>query len=171
MTGFEPFIDWDEFSDEMLEDLSKTYEDFRSAQKSFDRRKTKKNAIKLLTAQGALSQIATAIHRTLHTVPVMVHIAGEKSTKEGDDGDLLVEQRCTRCGSVLQRWESGYHAMTPAGPVPLDENDLPWWDSGDIVAKSGDENESMSMYQINPERDLEKHERECYSLDSLGLSG
>lgn len=168
--AFEPFIDWDDFSDEMLDDLVEVYDRFKKAQKSFDRRKTKKNAIAMLSSQGELSHIANAIMRTLHTVPVMVHVAGDKAVREGDDGPIT-EQRCTRCGSVLQRWEPSYHAMTPAGPIPLAEDDLPWWDKGDIVAKAGDENESMSMYQIDPERDLEKHERECYALDSLGLKG
>lgn len=170
MSSFEPFIDWDEMSDEMLHDLSTAYREFRKAQKSFDRRQTKENAIALLKGQHEMSDIATAIFRTLHTVPVMVHIAGEKTTATEDEQEVI-RQRCTRCGSVLQQWMSGYHAMTPAGPIPMDEGDLPWWDPGDIVAKSGDENESMTMYQIDPERELDKHERECYSLDSLDLKG
>lgn len=169
--SFEPFIDWDDFSDEMLKDMSEAYDNFRGAQKRFDRRKTKANAIALLQTQFALSNIAGAIHHTLHTVPVMVHIAGAKVEKDNEGGGTLVEQRCTRCLSVLQRWESGYHAMTPAGPLPIEASDLPWWDEGDVVAKSGDENESMSMYQVDPDRELEKHERECYALDELGLSG
>jgi hypothetical protein len=171
MSSFEPFIDWSELDDEMLGDLSVAYRRFRRAQRRFSWRKSKQNAVFLLRTQHELSDIATAIFRTLHTVPVMVHIAGAKTTKEDDNGGSLIEQRCTRCGSVLQRWESGYHAITPAGPIPLDEGDLPWWDSGDIVAKSGDENESMTMYQVEHGRPLEKHERECYALDSLGLEG
>lgn len=170
MTGFEPFIDWDEFDDEMLGDLSTAYDQFRAAQKRFDKKKTKENAIALLKTQLEISDIATAVHRTLFTVPVMVHVAGEKAFTQDDDGGTVITQRCTRCGSVLQDWKAGYHSMTPAGPMPIGQDDIPWWDAGDIVGKSGDENESMTVYQIDPERNLEKHERECYAFDSLGLA-
>ena len=170
MSNFEPFIDWDDISDEMVADLAEAFERFRSSQEAFSKEKTKANAVEMLESQMAVSDVATAITHTLHTIPVMVHVAGPKVSAEEDDQEAIT-QRCTRCGSILQKWMSGYHAITPGGPLPLTEDDLPWWDEGDIVAKSGDEHDSMTMYEVDPKRELEKHERQCYSLDSLGLSG
>lgn len=170
MSNFEPYIDWDDFSDEMLADISSAYVTFRSAQKAFDKKKTKQNAVALLRSQMEIGSLAGAIHQALFTVPVMVHIAGEKTTTNDEENETIT-QRCLRCGSVLQKWQDGYHAVTPAGPIPLTEEDMTWWEKGSIVAKAGDEDDSVTMYLIDPKRKLEKHERECYSLDSLGLSG
>lgn len=164
--NFEPYIDFDAIDDRMTDDLHEAASAYKQATESFMKEKSKENAANLLRTQHRITEIAHAINASLYTQPVMVHIAGEKSHDSDEDGRDQAIQRCKRCGSVLQIWKTGWAAMTPAGPHRLEEEDLPWWEEDDLVAKNSD-NESMTMYEIEKNRDLEKHEFPCLDLTSL----
>jgi hypothetical protein len=177
--NFEPYIDWDDLSDEMADDLSSRLTRFRKVSDLFIKESNRKrrrrpekiraHAAEMLRLQYELSALYQAIVQTLVTVPMMVHVAGEKKTEqcESIDHDHIV-QRCTRCGSMLQSWHANTTVMTPLGPQEIDEEDVTWWTPGSTVAKSGDTGgpPMLHMYEIE-DRELEKHEMVCVDLAEM----
>lgn len=169
--NFDPYIDWQAMNEKMVDDFHDLLVRFKSAQDDLLKTKSKEKVIEVIKLQIEMSRISAAIQQTLFVMPVMVHVAGEKTKKLGEDGSEQVSQRCQRCGSVLQFWKEGYAAATPTGPIPLDEDDLPWWSKEDLVAKATNDS-SATMYGIDKERPLKKYEMSCPDLKSLtGDSG
>lgn len=166
--NFEPYIDWDSVSAEMSNDMHAKLTEYKAAIKDFEEFNTPANCARVLKTQFELSNLSSVIHQSLFTLPVMVHIAGEKISEVDPEEHNAVVQRCTRCGSVLQSWCEAFSILTPLGPRHLEESDLPWWEPGQIVAKATDD-DSMTMYEIEKGRKLEKHEKEC--VDLTGLEG
>lgn len=158
--GFEPYLDWSSVTEEMANDLHRNITAYKKAQEDFMGDPTPEKAAELLKPQYELNNIATGVFQTIYTTPVMVHVAGPKTEDKDDDGEGRIVQLCKRCGSVLQFWRDGVTVMTPTGPVEIAEENIPWWDEGDVVAKSTTP-ESMTVYQITEGRALEKHERPC----------
>jgi len=165
--NFEPYLDWDSIEDEMVDDLHELFMEFRKAKKNFISSKSKERAVAVLKAQYELGRITTAIHHAIFTRPMMIHVAGPKQKIADEDGSDQIVQRCKRCGSILQLWSENFMAVTPAGPIPLEEEDVPWWDDDDVVAKAGDPDQGMQMYEVGKDRELERHERLCPDLTSL----
>lgn len=161
--GFEPYIDWDAITDEMTDDLHKKVVEYKEAQDNFLAQKSKENASRLMRLQWELSRLGTAITHTIFTVPMMVHVAGPKAQSTKEDHTEEIIQRCKRCGSVLQIWQDKFLIPTPEGLQPVDPDQMPWWNEGDIVAKASDESGS-TMYEIEEGRDLDPHERPCPDL-------
>jgi Zn ribbon nucleic-acid-binding protein len=159
-TGFEPYIDWDGMTDEMVDEFHETLVEFRKYQDEFIANKSKKSAANVLRLQMDISNIAAAIHQTLFTIPMMVHIAGAQDESVDDDGNKQIFQRCKRCGSVLQMWRENIVAMTPNGIREVEPDDMKWWEEDQIVAKTSDE-DSMTMYAIDKDQKLEAHEKPC----------
>lgn len=166
--GFDPFLDWDAVEDEMVNDLHSALLDYEKAKHVFMFNKTRERAVKLLQAQLKIGQISSAIHSTIATMPVMVHVAGPRIEEIDEEGHDTMIQRCKRCGSMLQFWHEGMGVMTPAGPAGLQPEDVPWWGDGQTVAKGTTQN-AMAMYEIDEGRPLAKHERPCPALDELDL--
>jgi hypothetical protein len=177
--NFEPYIDWEELSDEMADDLFSRIVRFRRVSDLFvkeskrkRRRRSKKiraYAAEMLKLQSELSAMHQAIMQTLVTIPMMVHVAGEKKAETCESSaDDHVVQRCTRCGSMLQAWHANTMVMTPLGPQEIDEEDVTWWTPGSTVAKSGDTGgpPMLHMYEIEG-RELEKHEMVCVDLAEM----
>lgn len=170
--GFDPYLDWDKINDEMTNDLHEGLVFFHEAQERFRHNKSPKNASDMLKAHYEMAEIASDVKEAIYTQPMMVHVAGEVKSEDNPDNPLeeAVIQRCKRCGSVLQVYKEGLSQMTQHGPEPISEDEMLWWDDGDIVAKTSDST-SIHMYQIEgkdkPDRALEKHEMECVSLTDL----
>ena len=169
--NFEPYIDWDEMSDEMAEDVYDLVVRYKQAQDDLvtcpaAHRKT--HAIELMQVQGELAVTFSAVQRTLYVLPMMVHIAGPKKHGTSDEGLEQALQRCKRCGSVLQCWEENFAVMTPDGPMPLDEDGIPWWDEGDVVAKSStDGHQGTAFYLVEDPDNLQQHEKPCPDLAKI----
>jgi len=170
--GFEPYLDWEKITDEMTDDLHEGLSFFHEAQDRFLENKTSKNAADMLRSHYEMSSIASDVKEAIYTQPMMVHIAGEVKVEENPENPLdeVTIQRCKRCGSVLQIYKEGLAQITESGPEPVTEDEVLWWDDGDVVAKTSDST-SIHMYQIEgqgkPARKLEKHEMECVSLEDL----
>jgi hypothetical protein len=162
--NFDPYIAWEDISDVMVDDLHAKIVEYKKAQDDFLTEKNRENASRLMRLQFELNVIATGIHKTLYRMPVMVHIADEKIETHEEEHEI--KQRCARCGSILQFWKEGMAIVTPAGPIGVSEDDISWWDPGDIVAKATDD-EGMTVYQVDPKRSLDKWERECVDLSEV----
>lgn len=167
----EPFIDWDGIDDQMAKDLREKLRAFRQAQVALDvcdlteGSHFRSKAADLMRTQEGLASVVTAIRNTLYTVPMIVHVAGAKSTGHDEDGEERIVQRCKRCGSILQIWLESYLRMTPQGPLEIPSDDMVWWQEGEIVAKSA--SEDRQMYRVK-DRELEDFERPCPDLTKLG---
>lgn len=170
---FDPFLDWEAIDDEIAADFNKAIKQYRRATEAFAKMKRgdedfAQAARTVLKCQMKVTRLSQGILSHIYTLPVMVHVAGERKNETNPD-DPMQEgtlQRCSRCGSVLHFWHEGIIALTDQGPRPLTEEDVPWFEKGEIVAK-GETQGGVSMYVIDPPRDLEKHERECVSLSDL----
>lgn len=172
--GFEPFIDFDALTLEQAEELRRAVCGYRSAVDTLADSATPETLLDLaknvLRASDDASRTVAEIMNDLHTTPVMVHVAGPRreETNPDDPDDHGVLQRCRRCGSVLNFWSEHVRVLDPAeGPRPLDEDEVPWWDEGELVAKANNQF-GLGMYRVSPDRALEKHERECADLSELG---
>jgi hypothetical protein len=172
MQNFDPYFDWSELSDDMASDLHAHYLRHRRALDAFLDRKTpdRELAKEVMDSHEELSRTAEVIKMALWTEPVMVHVAGERKmeTNPDDPEQEGVLQRCQRCGSILHFWAEGMGVMTPEGPRILNEDEIPWWPSGELVAKATNEL-GMKMYEVEKGRKLAKHEIECVSLAELGV--
>lgn len=169
MENFDPFLDYDAVSDEMAEDLYEGLSAYESAKAHLlaspvGSKERVKWARKVLEAQKETADTAGAIYETIYTIPMIVHEAGERKIETDDDGNEFTVQRCKRCASVLQSW-AGTGEMTMFGQQ-IDVEDLPWWEDGDVVAKSGDSDYRLDLYLIE-DRPLEKYEYKCVALNEL----
>lgn len=158
--SFEPYFDWDAIDEKMTDDFHALFMEYKKAQEDFASKKSVRTAANFMRLQREMSNIAHAIQHAVYTVPMMVHVAGPKVQNTEEDGTEQILQRCKRCGSVLQVWQDKFLIPTIDGLQPLSEDDLPWWDEGDIVAKASDDTGS-TMYQVDEGRDLDDHERPC----------
>lgn len=162
--NFDPFYDYDSIASEMVDDLHKAVVDNTASVKLFAREKTRENAISVLKAQRQIQIVYDNVMQTLWTVPAMIHLAGEKKIEVHPETEIEgVVQRCKRCGSVLQFWYEGLIHMTSVGPQQVDEDDVSWWRDGDRVGKCSHEH-GINLYEIDPQRSLEKHERDCVNM-------
>jgi len=170
MSGFEPFFDYDKLTQEMTEVLHHAATRFNLARDTFIRNPPNTRlCIDLLRAERAFDRTIDEVSRELWTLPVMVHVAGQRETEVCEDcgeGERII-QRCKRCGSTLHLWHEHLMVLTPEGPAELEEDDIPWWEEDTLVAK-GTDGPRMTMYSIHPDRRLEKHEMECVSLVDIG---
>jgi hypothetical protein len=168
--GFEPFFDYDKFSPEMASDLYRAMIGFNHARDAFLRQPpSPRLGAEVIRTSREMDRTLDVICQSLWTLPVMVHVAGERQTEVCEDcgnGERIV-QRCKRCGSTLHLWHEHLFVLTPQGPAELEEEDIPWWDEDSLVAK-GTDGGRMTMYRIDPDRTLEKHEMECVSLVDIG---
>lgn len=174
MQNFDPFIDWEAIDDEIAAELNKAVKNHRRAVDAFARMKRgdedfAKAAQVVLKTYVKMGRTAQGIINHLWTVPVMVHVAGERKWETNpDDEDVQgLLQRCARCGSILHLFHEGMMVLDPeTGPRAMTEDDLPWYTPGDVIAKS-DQGGNVSMYLIENGRELEKHEHECVALNEL----
>jgi hypothetical protein len=168
--NFEPYMDWGAIDQEMSDDFHAAMVEQLRARAAFEAENTPANAAALLKATVEVSEVGDRISRTIWTLPMMVHVAGEKRVEECpdcDDRHERVVQRCSRCGSMLQMWHDSILVMTERGPAPMPEESIPWWDVGSNIAKSNDdEMGTMSMYEIK-DREFDKHEMICPDLSAL----
>lgn len=167
--NFDPFIDWEGITPEMVDDIHATLKEFRAAQESFLRTASSEDAAAMLRNQWDLTRTIEAITQTLYTIPVMVHVAGEKKIEEDEQWGEITRQRCVKCGSVLGEWMERMMILTPVGPKQVEEEDLPWWTPGQRVAKAGtqgEDDQSMRLYLVE-DRELDKHEMPCVDLQDL----
>lgn len=170
LMNFDPFIDYESVNEEMAADLHQAMRAQREAAQDFvsDDEPDLAKAAKFLEITNDVNSTVGAIMETLYTLPVMVHVAGERKEENNpdDESEQGVVQRCKRCGSVLHFWREGIAIFTPEGPRMLQEDDVPWWEEGTLVAK-GQSDSTLAMYEIEEKRELEKHERECLDMNSL----
>jgi len=174
MQNFDPFIDWEAIDDEIAADLNKAVKNYRRAQLGFAKMKRgdedfAKAAQVFLKSQLHLTRLANSVINHIYTVPVMVHIAGERKTEVNPDDESSegILQRCARCGSILHLFRDGLMVLDPeTGPREMQEEDLPWFDPGALVAKAETET-GVQMYVLDDKHELKKHERECVALNEL----
>lgn len=168
--NFDPYLDWDKVDQEVTDDLYDALASYERDRETFLKNKTIDNAKKVLRSHNAITEVSIAVHDYIYTIPVMVHEAGTKKRELDPDypeeGEVTV-QRCKRCGSILHAWREGVGVMTNDGPKEISEDDIPWWDVGDIVAKATGPEGAIGMYLIDPDHQLEKHEMKCVSLVDL----
>jgi hypothetical protein len=174
MQNFDPFLDWNAIDDEIAAELNKALKNYRRAMEAFAKMKRgdedfARAAQVFLKTQLRLQRMASGVINHIYTVPVMVHVAGEKKVETNPDNEdqTGVLQRCARCGSILNLWREGMMMLDPEeGPREVCEEDLPWFEPGTVIAKA-ENNGSISLYPIEGDRELEKHERECVALNEL----
>ena len=170
MAGFGPFLDYEKFTQEMADDLHAAVIRFQRSRDAFIRYPpSPRLGAEVIENSHVMDRTIDTICQALWTVPVMVHVAGVREPDDREDcdaGDRVI-QRCKRCGSTLHAWHERLMVITPQGPAELEEDDVPWWDEGTLVAKST-HGSNVSMYRIDPDRLLEKHEMECVSLVDIG---
>lgn len=170
MPNFEPFFNYDKLTQEMADDLHRAMVKHRLASDTFIRLATPTKGKDVLESSYEVEMVIDEIRQAIWTIPVMVHLAGERKAETcldcGDEEGVV--QRCKRCGSVLHAWNEHLAVLTPDGPRELEEDEVRWWDVDAIVAKGTSSGGSMLMYRIDPSRELERYEMECISL--VGLS-
>jgi hypothetical protein len=173
--NFDPFIDYELLDQASANELHLAAKEHRDAVDDFvaDEHASVHKAKTVLQKVDQVDKTATKILTDLWTVPVMVHLAGEKKTEDNPDKpEQEVEvQRCQRCASILNFWHEDMAQELPDGFDGFDvdndaEVDHHWWEPGDVIGKVGDESH-IGVYSIDPKRELEKHERECVSLSEL----
>jgi hypothetical protein len=173
--NFDPFIDYELLDQTRADGLHLAVRQYRDAVDAFvaDEHASTLKARVVSQKLEAMDKTATKIMSDLWTVPVMVHVAGEKKTeKNPDNPEHEVDiQRCQRCASILNFWHEDMAVELPDGFDGYDvdddaEQDHHWWSPGDVVGKVGDESH-IGVYSIDPKRELYKHERECVSLSEL----
>jgi hypothetical protein len=168
MKNFDPFPDWEKVDQEMADDLHAVVVQQREAVEAFEENKTPENAAELIRLYTETQATCEAIMRAIWTQPVLVHVAGEREWEKnpGDEDQEALLQRCQRCKSVLSFWFENMMMMADDGPRPMDQDEIPWWEKGEIVAKGEGEN-GFSMYLVEKGRELEKHEIECVGMPDL----
>jgi hypothetical protein len=163
--NFDPYIDWSGITQEMVDDFHGTMVKFRKASDQFLEKPNKEDLAAVLRTQSDLSSNFHAIMATLYTVPAMVHVAGERVQEELEDGRHEY-QRCTRCGSTLAYWRSGLMTRTSEGETEITEDNIAWWEPGDVVAKAIVQDVGGELYLVS-NRELEPHEKFCPDLSGL----
>ena len=166
--SFEPFYDYESITEEMIEDLHKVVVGYKVAARRFEAMRSKREAISVLKTQLEVQEAYNAIMSALWTVPAMIHVAGAPRTETHPrTGTEAVAQRCQRCGSMLQLWHENLIVMGEEGPTEVEQENVSWWDEGQIVAKAIQPG-GMHMYQID-DRELHHYEHEC--VDIKGIVG
>lgn len=167
MSEFEPFFDYDKVNQEMADAFGQAIhrhkkiveEIFRSGGKC-----SPKQLVEALKSNEECEEIVGAIKEDIFTIPVIVHVAEDPAEDEESEG---IVQRCARCKTVLSFWREGIQALTAEGPRQIDQEDVPWWDEGTLIAKTSS-SQGIGMYEITPQdRKLERHEVECVGLPNL----
>lgn len=161
--NFDPFLDWDKIDHAQAKKLAKTALHHRRAVDRLIEDPSPENAAKVLRGHHELQQVAQDIEMKIFTVPAMIHIAGPVIEKTDDNGDDIMEQRCARCGSVINQWSSGMMMITAQGPMRLERDEVPWVDEGVTVGKA-DHGSHIGCYLLNGRVELESHEVECVDL-------
>lgn len=172
--NFDPFLDFESVSVEMATDLYEALLKNREAQQGLydvdprDQRALVTAATRLLETQRTYHSLVENIYQAIFTTPVMVHVAGPKKQEANPDHPEQegILQRCKRCGSILYFWAEGMQYLSSEGLLDLEEERIPWWREGDIVAKANQMG-GVDMYQVEEDRELEKHEMMCVSLTDL----
>jgi ribosomal protein S27AE len=164
--NFEPFFDYESVDERMASDLHSVITDYRKCCQRFESNGSVVNAVAVMKAQDELQHVYEAIKHSIFTVPALVHVAGPKKVEtHPESGNEATVQRCSRCGSVIQLWHEHMIAMTGEGPRELDEDEVPWWKVGDVVAKCNHP-AGMNLYEIE-NRPLKRHERECVDMSMI----
>lgn len=170
--NFEPFIDFESVSEEMAEDAHAMLSRYRKAVDAFVAGSPNDVAAcaEVLESAHEMDKVFRASYNHLYTMPVMVHVAGEKRVEQNpdDSSQEAIFQRCARCGSVLSFFHEEMGILDPETGTArrMEEGDIPWWEEGTIVAKSNSEH-GIGMYEIAADQELEKHERMCVALNDL----
>ena len=159
--SFKPFFDYELVTKEMAGALRDSLKKLRKLEDDLIVAHTAERQIvctkRLLKAKDEIGLISKDIHQEVHTIPAMIHQAGEVKLEQDDDGSFNYVQRCSRCGSEL---------------TISDEEHGESFEEGDIIAKTSSMNgfnrrsPTRHMYFVGG-RDLKKHELECVSLESI----
>lgn len=165
--NFEPFFDYDAVPVELANELMEAVVRRRKAENNLTTTRAPRAAGELMKAIRDLNAIGEKIYQQIFTVPVMVHIAGERQWEEEEDNAPAGYcQRCSRCGSILNFWHENLVQMTPYGPQRVDVENAGWHDVGVIVAK-GEVGMQYKLYEIPKDQPLKKHERECLAMPEI----
>lgn len=169
--GFDPYFDWAGITPELTAGFLKALTSHNEFRKKFEGDPTPENLGAYLKVYDELQTVHDNIMRGIYTVPAMVHVAGarKRETHPDDPMQEAMLQRCARCGSVLHVWHEHAIVFGPEGPQEIQEEDVPWWDEGQKVAKASQPGQ-LEIYEVEPDRELEKHERMCVSLSDLDFS-
>lgn len=163
--NFDPYPDFDKLTQKQAARLAQAVGAYRSAGAVLTAEKTPERAAEFMRAHHDVGEIHDEILEEIWTVPMMIHVAAEREY-EDIEGESVLTQRCSRCKSILHFVKEGMVAFTEEGPVALTEENVPWWEAGQRVAKSTRQ-DGMTMYEVEPERELEKHELECVGLPNM----
>lgn len=168
MTSFDPYYDWSKVTDDHADDLKEFIQLLDDAKQDVLEHGDNEAAGEFLRVNAAMKDFYEEVLDEIFTVPVMVHVAGEKKIENhADEPDIEVTvQRCQRCASPLQMWHEGMMGMTAEGLKRFEENEVPWWDEDKIIAKATSPT-GIGMYEVESDRELEDHERECVGLPSM----
>jgi hypothetical protein len=169
MGEFDPYLEWKALTPEMARELALAIKAYRLGADALVELPTPKRAARVVKAQRDINDIYDAIEHSILVVPSMVHVAGEKQTTMTDEGQEEITQRCVRCKSVLGYWRDDLIYMTPHGPQPVPEAEVPWWNEGSTVAKATPEGLPMQFYEVPGDRELFPYEHECVGMPDLEI--
>lgn len=164
--NFEPYLDWAKITDEQAKKLASATARYKRAADSLCELSSPQRAGEFMQAHQDLGKVDEEICMSIWTVPAMVHVAAERDYEEVE-GETVMLQRCQRCKSILHFVREGMISFGEDGrPEPLTEENVPWFDPGQMVAKAT-RPDGMSMYLLQPGQDLEPHEMECVGFPNL----
>lgn len=174
MSGFDPYFDYDDPCEAHIAELHEALTRNTKARERFLEEPNRETFVEIFESWDAMDAIINLVKHEAHTIPVIVHVAGEKRNETNPDNPTQegVVQRCSQCGSVLSGWTEEMLVFTEEGPRALEEDEIPWWEPGQRVAKTSQQETSMGsgvgMYSLDPQdRDLDKHEMPCVNLAEL----
>ena len=168
-TNFEPYMAWEKITDEMAAEMAEAVMTLRQSQKKLAFDRSPRAAAMVIQAQHDIAEVIEGICEKIWTVPAMVHIAGaptEEEFEHSPSGEAVI-QRCTRCASILHMWYRGMGFITPYGPQMIERDDVDWWQAGEMIAKTT-EDQRMFAYKVT---EPEAHEMQCVALTDIeGIS-
>ena len=168
--NFNPFYDYEDLTDEMVEDLHDDLWNLEEAKREFIASPSKDTAAEYMKSLSQIDGTCRAIGETIYKVPAMIHVAGPTKHEVNPDNpeEEATIQRCARCGSVLHWWHEGMIGPTPDGVGIIGEDDFQWWEEGQTIGKiEGPGPIHMSMYSVEDDHELQSHERECVDISGL----
>lgn len=158
---FEPFFDYDQLTDEMVDHFHDALTRNIEAQEAFHKEKNRENLKAVLESHSLITGCAEAIRETIWTEPSTIHVVGPCVEEPHDDHDCLMQvQRCTRCGSVLLAW---------CEHMPYPKESIDWWEEGTVVSKF----QAHGMMRIASvgDRRLERYEVMCVDISFMADGG